>query len=96
LKEKLGNLFGENILGVKRIKARNAKGKVLRQVINAELGGQTIDEIWEGAATVEFMPTAEYPYLHEFQLRQGDIVAAFYARPEFIISYGNVIYDRYE
>lgn len=94
--ERLGDLFEGPVYGVKKVPSPEEGGKVLKQVISTELEDVVMHEIWQGDATVEFFPTAKYPHLHEWEPDQSDVVAAFYARPEFILPYGTVVWDRYE
>jgi len=96
LAERLGKLFEGTVYGVKKVPSPEEGGKVLKQVVTTNLENVVMHEIWGGDATVELTPTPKYPFLHEFQPDQRDIVAAFYARPEFILPHGEVVWDRYE
>jgi acetoacetate decarboxylase len=89
---------GGGIVGVKKIPSPDPEGKVLKQVIHAQLQSIDVEEIWEGNATVAFHPNAKYPDLHKFEPanQPEDIEAAFYVRPDFVLPGGNVVWERFE
>jgi len=96
LEDRLADYMSGTIYGVKKIPSPERGGKVLKQVVDVDLEDAEIHEIWEGEATVEFFPNASYPGLHRFEPAQEDIVAAFYVRPEFVLPYAEVVWERYE
>lgn len=91
-------LDGGGVMGVKKVPSPDPDGKVLKQVIHAQLEDIDIAEIAAGHAAVEFHPTAKYPTLHHFEPadQPGDIEAAFYVRPDFVLPEGRVVWERFE
>lgn len=89
---------GGGIMGVKKVPSPDPEGKVLKQVIHAQLQDIDVAEIWAGNAATEFHPQAKYPDLHKFEPanQPDDIDAAFYVRPDFVLPEGRVIWERFE
>jgi len=95
LEEELAAYMEGTVYGVKKVPSPEGDGKVLKQVVDVELEDVTMHEIWKGNASVEIFTNAKYPPLARFQPPQEEIVAAFYARPEFMLPYGEVVWEEY-
>lgn len=98
VRDKMLDLLGGGIMGYKKVPSPEREGKVLRQVIYAELEDVEIEEIWEGNAAIQFHPTGKYPRMHKLAPAEQpeDIVNAFYVRPDFVLPHGEVLWEQFE
>lgn len=86
------------VFGVKKVPSPEEDGKVLKQVVYNRLDEVDVAEIWAGNAALEFHPQAKYPYLHKLEpeSQPDDLHSAYYLRPQWLLSHGEVVWERFE
>jgi len=79
---------------LKKVPSPEKGGKVLRQLVRVDLGDFKVAEIYEGNASLEFVPNGGYPNIHKLQPTK--IYSAFHLHPDFYLPYGKIVWEEYK
>jgi acetoacetate decarboxylase len=85
------NLLEGDFLQIRKIPSPEKGGKPLRQLIHIPVVDFRCHEFWKGEGTVELGKSGYYPNLH--RMNPTEIVAAYFARAEWIVPYSKILLD---